>query len=131
MAVKSFRESIAWQKAMSLAELVYRLTRDFPDGERYGLTSQLRRASVSIASNIAEGQGRLTTGEFAHFLGMARGSALEVETQLELASRLGFCKDESLQVAAQASAEELVRIVNAILTNLRRRKHGEKSASTD
>jgi four helix bundle protein len=80
MAVQSFRDSIAWQKAMDLSTAIYSATRSFPREEMFGLTSQLRRASVSIASNIAEGQGRLTTGEFMHFLGMARGSALEVET---------------------------------------------------
>jgi four helix bundle protein len=67
MAVQSFRDSIAWQKAMDLSTAVYSVTRPFPREEMFGLTSQLRRASVSIASNIAEGQGRLTSGEFMHF----------------------------------------------------------------
>ena len=90
MAVKSFRDSIAWQRAMDLSHEVYQVTRTFPKEEIFGLTNQLRRASVSIVSNIAEGQGRLTQGEFLHFLGMARGSALEVETQLEIAKREGL-----------------------------------------
>jgi four helix bundle protein len=126
MAVQSFRDSIAWQKAMELSTAVYGATRTFPREEMFGLTSQLRRASVSIASNIAEGQGRLTSNEFAHFLGMARGSALEVETQLELAVRLEFgVKNDLLKV--QFLATEVVKILNAVLSNLRERKKRESS----
>jgi len=124
MAVQSFRDSIAWRKAMDLATAVYGVTRPFPREEVFGLTSQLRRASVSIASNIAEGQGRLTTGEFMHFLGMARGSALEVETQLELAIRLQMGVASDMK-AAQLSATELVKILNSILSNMRERKKRE------
>ena len=97
MAVKSFRDSIAWQRAMDLSHEIYQVTRMFPKEEIFGLTNQLRRASVSIASNIAEGQGRLTQEEFLHFLGMARGSALEVETQLEIAKREGFAQVPAIE----------------------------------
>ncbi len=121
MGIQSFRDSIAWKKSMELSVGVYNATRSFPKEEMFGLTSQLRRASVSIASNIAEGQGRMTSGEFAHFLGMARGSALEVETQLELAKMLGLGKPQEIE-EMQAAATELVKILNAILTNLRGRK---------
>jgi four helix bundle protein len=121
MAVQSFRDSIAWQKAMDLSVIVYGVTRDFPKEEVFGLTSQLRRASVSIASNIAEGQGRASSGEFIQFLGMARGSALEVETQLELAKRIGLGVPANL-TNAQEKAGEVVRILNAALTSLRSRK---------
>ena len=124
MAVQSFRDSIAWQKAMDLSTAIYSVTRSFPREEMFGLTSQLRRASVSIASNIAEGQGRLTTGEFMHFLGMARGSALEVETQLELAMRLRMGVESDLK-AVQLSATELVKILNSILSTMRERKKRE------
>jgi four helix bundle protein len=75
---------------MELASVIYKVTQHFPSDERFGLTNQLRRAAVSIPSNIAEGKGRLTTGELIQFLGIARGSTLEVQTQLELASMLGF-----------------------------------------
>ena len=119
--VRSFRDSIAWQRAMDLSTAVYGLTRSFPKEELFGLTAQLRRASVSIASNIAEGQGRLTCGEFAHFIGMARGSALEVETQLELAYRLGLGGSSEL-AQVQQRATEVTKILNAVLSNLRRRK---------
>ena len=99
MAVARFRDSIGWQKAMKLIAEVYKATTSFPKEEMFGLTNQLRRASVSVASNIAEGQGRLTTGEFAQFLGMARGSALEVQTQLEAAKMLRFGREIDLESA--------------------------------
>jgi four helix bundle protein len=121
MAVRSFRDSIAWQKAMDLSTAVYVVTRGFPKEEMFGLTNQLRRASVSVASNIAEGQGRLTTGEFIHFLGMARGSALEVETQLELASRLGLGLQTDIS-GTQLQATEVVKILNTVISSLRARR---------
>ena len=114
----SHRSSVAWQKGMELAGAIYRLTQRFPPEERFGLTNQLRRASVSIPSNIAEGKGRLTTGELVQFLGIARGSTLEVQTQLELASMLGF--GDPIDIAeAEALAFEELRILNAALTTLR------------
>ncbi len=82
---RSYRELFVWQRARALAAQAYTITEQFPVAERYGLTSQIRRAAVSVASNIAEGQGRLTSGEFQHFLGQARGSLLEMETQLAIA----------------------------------------------
>src|SRR5687768_16652515 len=81
---------LAWREAMTLVELVYRATADFPKAEMFGLTAQLRRAAVSVPSNIAEGAARNSSGEFAQFLGIACGSLAEVETQLELALRLGL-----------------------------------------
>jgi four helix bundle protein len=118
MGVQNFRESIAWQKAMDLSVAVYALTRTFPKEELFGLTSQLRRASVSIASNVAEGQGRLTTREFLHFAGIARGSAIEVQTQLELAERLGLGDSEQAKVV-QAQATNVARTLNSVVTGLR------------
>lgn len=87
---RTYRQLLVWKKAKHLALLVYRETEPFPNSERFGLTSQIRRAVVSIPSNIAEGQGRLTKGEFRQFLGHARGSILELETQLEIAYELGY-----------------------------------------
>ncbi len=95
MPVQSYRELIAWQKAMDFVADVYRATRSFPKEELYGMTSQLRRAAVSIPSNIAEGQGRQTTGEFRQFLGHAGGSLLETETQILLSERLHYLDQES------------------------------------
>jgi four helix bundle protein len=84
---QAFRDLMVWQRSMQLAEAVYSLTKEFPHDERYGLTSQIRRSAVSIPSNIAEGRGRLSAGEFKQFLGVARGSNYELQTQLELESR--------------------------------------------
>jgi four helix bundle protein len=114
----SHRNSIAWQKGMDLAKAVYKVTQRFPADERFGLTNQLRRAAVSVPSNIAEGRGRLTTGKYVQFLGIARGSTLEVQTQLELASMFGF--GERVEMAeAQAIATEEIRILNSALATLR------------
>ena len=96
---------------------VYRLTSNFPVDERFGLTNQLRRASVSVASNIAEGYGRATTGEYVQFLGHARGSNCEVQTQLVIAGGLGFGSDEERANAEQLSLEVglmLVAIMNKL-----------------
>lgn len=94
---RTYRELLVWQKAKHLATLVYRATEDFPRSEIFGLTSQIRRAAISIPSNIAEGQGRLTKGEFRHFLGQARGSILELETQLGIAHDLGYLQQQGHQ----------------------------------
>jgi four helix bundle protein len=88
----SYRELLVWQKAESLAVHVYGVTEQFPRTEIYGLTSQARRAAVSVVSNIAEGQGRLTSNEFLHFLGLARGSLHELEAQLTIARDLAYIK---------------------------------------
>ena len=121
----SHRNSVAWQKGMQLAALIYKVTQGFPVDERFGLTNQLRRAAVSIPSNIAEGKGRLSTGELIQFLGIARGSTLEVQTQLELASMLGF-GDPAGIVEAQAVVVEEIRILNATLVTLRAKVAAKK-----
>jgi four helix bundle protein len=113
VAVTHYRELIAWQRAMDLVEQIYKVTRNFPDGERYGLTNQLRRASVSVPSNIAEGQGRGVGGEFAHHLRIANGSRQEVETQVLIAERLGFLDRESA-LATLKIAEEVGRLVGGL-----------------
>jgi four helix bundle protein len=118
MSEAKFRESIAWKKAMELTRAVYQLTAAFPREEMFGLTNQLRRASVSIASNLAEGQGRLTLREFLHFLGVARGSTLEVLTQLEIALMMGLGDATQLQ-SAQELAEDVRRIISASIATTR------------
>ena len=90
MPIKNYQDLIAWQKAMDLAEATYRLTQDFPREEQYGLTSHMRRAAVSVPSNIAEGQGRRSDPTFHHFLSIAHGSLRELETQVLLSHRLGL-----------------------------------------
>lgn len=117
MSQKRYQELIVWQKAMELSKAVYQVTKSFPDDERFGLTSQLRRASISIPSNIAEGQGRLTSGEFKQFLGTARGSVFEVETQIQLASNLGYIGTiECSQVLELTS--EISRMLNGLIRSL-------------
>ena len=118
MAVRSFRELIAWQKAMNLVELVYSFSSNFPKEEQYGLTSQLRRAAVSIPSNIAEGQGRSTTTDFLRFLAIARGSLFESETQILIAARLSYLNDQQSFELAEAIAET-GRLINGLSNSLK------------
>jgi len=88
-----FEKLLVWQKAIELVRLVYEVSKTFPSGERYALTDQLRRAVVSIPSNIAEGNGRISNRDYAHFLGIARGSLYETITQLRIARVLGYVSD--------------------------------------
>lgn len=101
MAINDYRDLEVWQLGRSLAHNIYALTRDFPESEKFGLVSQLRRASVSIPSNIAEGWGRHYTAEFVQFLRKANGSRTEVETQLILSTDFGFLTCESLNTLLQ------------------------------
>ncbi len=105
MAAQSFRELVAWQRAIELTTSLYKLTQQFPREEVYGLTSQLRRAGVSVASNIAEGYGRGTKGEYRNFLGIARGSTLEIQTQLVIARGLGFGDERDIARAEDLAVE--------------------------
>jgi len=118
MGLKSFHELVAWQKAMDLTESVYRETAAFPHAEIYGLTSQMRRASVSIPSNIAEGQARNTRGEFVQFLGHATGSLAELETQAELGRRLSFLSGSAHQKLS-LQIDEIGRLLNGLKRSLR------------
>jgi four helix bundle protein len=115
---ESFRDLAAWQRAVELTLEVYKLTSSFPDSERYGLTNQLRRASVSVASNIAEGYGRSTRGEYIQFLGHARGSNSEVETQIVIAKALGFGSKQGLDTTEELCSE-VGRILGALMKSLR------------
>jgi four helix bundle protein len=96
MAIQSFRDLVAWQRAIDLAEGIYHVTYDWPAEERFGLTSQIRRAAVSVMANIAEGQGRTGSGEFLHHLSIADGSLSEVEAHLLFAHRLRFIDEATL-----------------------------------
>ena len=115
--MSDYRNLLVWQKAMHLAESVYLATATFPRDERFGLISQLRRASVSVPSNIAEGQGRGNDGHFIQFLGMSRGSLHEVETQLILSTRLGYLSAES-QSALLIQTREVGRLTSALMNSL-------------
>lgn len=117
MPVQNYRELIAWQKAMDLVARIYQITESFPKTETFGLTNQMRRAAVSIPSNIAEGQGRSTTKDFMHFLHIARGSLQELETQVTIAQRLGFIT-EAAQMELTTNICEIVRILSGLLKSL-------------
>ena len=121
MQLKKYQELIAWQKAIGLVTEIYSLTSAFPQAEIYGLTSQLRRAAVSIPSNIAEGQGRATKGEFVQFLCHARGSLHEVETQVIIARNLGYHTLEQQESVSDALAE-LGRILNGLISSLQQKQ---------
>ncbi len=112
---RTYRQLLAWQKARSLATEIYRETESFPSSELYGLRSQLRRAAVSVASNIAEGQGRTTTGEFVQFLGHARGSLLEIDTQLAIAFDLKYLTQPEYDRLEKATYEVL-GLVNRLIS---------------
>ena len=115
--VQSFRDLQVWQRAVQLSVALYRLTKEFPREEIYGLSSQIRRSAVSVPSNIAEGQGRLGTGEFKQFLGIARGSNFEVQTQLEIARALEF-GDPRLLDEAEGLSHEVGKMIHGILESL-------------
>jgi four helix bundle protein len=117
---QDFRDLAVWQRAMELSESVYHLTKSFPKEELYGLTSQLRRASTSVASNIAEGRGRATAGEFKQFLCIAQGSTYEVHTQLLLAKRLKI-GDEEMRLKAEALCIETSKMLGAFIASLNKK----------
>ena len=117
MPVQSYRDLIAWQKAMDLIVDIYNCTQNFPKSETYGLVSQLRRAAVSVPSNIAEGHARRSTGEFKQFLGHALGSVMEMETQILIGERLGYI-DPAKSRDLLARTMEVGKIVNGLLRSL-------------
>ncbi|MBE7447079.1 MAG: four helix bundle protein [Planctomycetia bacterium] len=111
--VKSYRDLIVWQKSIALTKKIYAFTQRFPKEEIYGLTSQMRRAAVSIACNIAEGQARNSTGEFIQFLGISKGSLAELETLLLLSKEMNFLTVENYLTLSNDCAE-----INKLLTAL-------------
>ena len=114
---QSFQDLTVWQRAMEMTVSVYKATQAFPSSEIYGLISQLRRAAVSVASNIAEGRGRLSQGEFRQFLGMAQGSNYEVQTQLLVAKSLKFGNIEELSIAESLSIE-VGKMLSALIASV-------------
>jgi four helix bundle protein len=118
--VKSYRDLVVWQKGIRLTVLVYELSRAFPRNELYGLTSQMRRAAVSIPSNIAEGAGRLKTTEYRHFLGIARASNFELQTHLTIAKELGFVEDGQAAIA-EGLSNEVGKMISATIGALKER----------
>jgi len=114
---QNYKDLIVWQKGIQLAKLVYMLTAQFPKEEKFGFVAQMRRAAISIPSNIAEGQARHTTGEFIQFISHAEGSVAELNTQLILAIELKFCSPQSADPAS-ALMEHLRRMLNGLRRKL-------------
>lgn len=122
MSVKSYRDLLVWQKAMDLVVICYKIAESFPKEEIYGLTSQLRRAAVSIPANIAEGHGREGLGEYIHFLSIAQGSLRETETHLLIANRLNFLDGNNLTAALNLS-EEISKMLGSLLRGLKAKRN--------
>ncbi len=120
--VTNYRDLQVWRKALDWAEAIYRATSRWPRDERFGLISQVRRSALSVASNIAEGAARRTTGEFLQFVGIAQGSLAEAETQLLLAQRLGYLAKGDASALLGAGAE-ISRMLAGLASSLRRRKN--------
>jgi len=117
---QSYKDLIVWQKSINLAKIVYRLTAKFPAEEKFGIVAQMRRASISIPSNIAEGQARHTTGEFVQFISHSEGSVAELDTQLILSVELKFCESTAAAPCLEL-ADEVRRMLNALRRRLIKR----------
>jgi four helix bundle protein len=115
--MKSYRDLIVWQKSVTMVTHVYQLLKTFPDDEKFGLTSQLKRSSVSISSNIAEGYGRNYTKDYVRFLNIARGSLFEMQTQFQIAQNLGFVERDDLIVINELSIE-IEKMLNSLINKL-------------
>lgn len=115
--IKSYRDLNVWQRAMDLSEQVYKATKQFPKEEVFGLISQIRRASVSVPSNIAEGHARNSTKSFLHFLNIARGSLAETETQIILAQRFKYISPENAAKILE-HADEVSRMLSGLRRSL-------------
>ena len=115
MSWKHYKELIVWQKSMDLVESVYSLTKSLPSDERYALTDQIRRAVVSIPSNIAEGHGRQTDKEYKQYLSIAKGSVSEVETQLMICVRLNYLTEQQTE-SVLVLCDEIRRMLTKIIT---------------
>jgi four helix bundle protein len=118
MQAHRYQDLLAWQRAIAFVERIYEVTSKLPQAETFGLKSQMRRSAVSVPSNIAEGQGRATRGEFQQFLGHARGSLYELETQILIASKLGYVSTGERDCLLM-EAGELGRILNGLIASLK------------
>ncbi len=117
MTISTYRDLLVWQKSVSFVTRIYELTRSFPSEERFGLISQIRRCSVSIPSNIAEGHGRYSTNDYIRFLRIAIGSLCELQTQLLIASNLGFLASENFQ-ELEGTSRDLERMLTSLVRKL-------------
>ena len=111
--IRDYKDLQVWQKGMALAKQIYQMTQAFPSEEKFGIVSQMRRAAVSVPSNIAEGQARNTTGEFVQFLSHAEGSLAELDTQVRLSVTLGICRQPDGE-SVSASITELQKMLKSL-----------------
>ena len=125
--LRTFKDLVAWQKSFAFSVRMYEISQRFPREERYGLTAQLRRAAVSIPSNIAEGYSRDTTRDYIRFLWMARGSLAECETQLLICKQLRLAPAEEIDGLLR-DVSEITRILNALIRSLKKKMHDEPGA---
>ncbi|MBL8545328.1 MAG: four helix bundle protein [Hyphomonadaceae bacterium] len=125
MGIQSYRDLNVWQEAMAIAEAVYLLTRSFPQSELYGLTTQMRRASVSIAANVAEGNGRETSGAYVQFLRISQGSLKELETHLFLAQRVDLATTEQVEPILD-ECDKLGRMLRALIRAIQEKTRREE-----
>ena len=125
-SIRSYQDLVVWQKSIDLAVRTYELTRSLPSEEKYGLTSQMRRAAASVPANIAEGHARRSTGEFLQMLGIARGSLAEVETFLILSERLGLIQSGSGDTLLEDCAE-INRMLNGLVSSVSNRQQGRNN----
>lgn len=115
--MKSYRELIVWQKAISVCTQIYELSKDFPKEEKYGLSNQMKRSAISISSNIAEGYGRNSTKDYRRFLLLARGSLFELQTQIEIALNIGML-NENLTLGIEKISTEIEKMLNSLIKKL-------------
>ena len=120
MAIRSYKDLLVWQKSIELVDGIYRLTRAFPKSETYGLSSQIQRAAVSVAANIAEGSGRDSTKEFIHHLAFSLGSLAELETFLTISLRLGYALKDAV-AKLEAQSDEIGKMLSNLQKSLKRR----------
>ena len=120
-SIQRYQQLTVWQKGMQLVKLIYLVTNTLPREELYGLSNQMRRAVISIPSNIAEGFGRYNTKEYLHFLRIARGSCYEVETQLQICTQINYLTEEETSAPLQL-CNEINRMLNAMLTKLSKKQ---------
>ena len=116
--IKSFRDLLVWQKSMALVTEVYQHTGIFPKEELYGITSQIRRSAVSVPSNIAEGYGRRSTGDYTRFLQISAGSLYELDTQLEISRNLGYLPHENFSNLS-ANCNEISKMLHSLIRSLK------------
>jgi four helix bundle protein len=122
MGIRSYRDLLVWQRGMDLVELIYKITEKLPVGEQWGLTSQMRRASISVPANIAEGYGRQSSGNYKQFLSISRGSLLELETQVELCIRLKYLQKTDAELILNIIME-ISKMLTSLISKLNNIKY--------